>query len=87
MKNFLSALRPHLQRIADAMVFANAGNFREFEELLREGERRELAQRRATPGYHGPAARRLAQRRAGRPAGAAFSVPALMPLNGTPQAR
>lgn len=87
MKNLLRSLRPHLRRIADAMVFANAGNFREFEELLREAERRELAERRVTPGYHGPATRRRAQRPAGHAAGSAFSVPVLMPLRGHPQPR
>lgn len=81
MKSFLNSIRPYLQRMLDAMVFANAGNFREFEEMLRESERRELSEKRSAPGYHGPAARR----RASRPAAPAFHHSVLMPLNGTPQ--
>jgi hypothetical protein len=91
MKTFLRALLPSLQRIANAMEFANAGNFREFEELLHESERRELAARRVSPGFHGPAARRVASRRGSNrplsPSMSRFVVPAIMPVPGTAQPR
>jgi hypothetical protein len=47
-----------LQRILDAMAFANAGNLREFEELLEESDQRRLVEKRSTARHYGAAARR-----------------------------
>ncbi len=47
-----------LQRLSNALAFANAGNFREFEELLEEGDRRRLVEKRSIARHYGAAARR-----------------------------
>ncbi|MDD5249393.1 MAG: hypothetical protein PHY45_10430 [Rhodocyclaceae bacterium] len=47
-----------LQRILNAMAFANVGNQREFEELLATGDRRLLREKRNTARHYGAAARR-----------------------------
>lgn len=54
----MNAYAKTLQRLLNALAFANAGNLREFEELLEEGDRRRLAERRATARHYGSAARR-----------------------------
>ncbi|MGE5466578.1 MAG: hypothetical protein ACM3Y9_04055 [Ignavibacteria bacterium] len=51
-----------LQRLLDALGFANAANFREFEELLEESDRRRVAQKRSTARHAGAAARRAHRR-------------------------
>lgn len=70
MKSLFMPLRPWLQRILDAMAFDNAGNFREFEEMLRESSRRERMRRRRAPGYRGPATSRRSQAAVPAPSGA-----------------
>jgi hypothetical protein len=47
-----------LQRLFNAMAFANAGNFREFEELLEERDRRLALAKRSTARHCGAATRR-----------------------------
>ena len=67
------AVKPYarlLQRIADAMTFANAGNFREFEELLEERDRRLTLAKRNTARHYGAAARRTR-----RAAATVFTLP------------
>ncbi|HEX8988067.1 MAG TPA: hypothetical protein VF816_08900 [Rhodocyclaceae bacterium] len=48
-----------LRRLMDALAFANAGNFREFEELLEESDRRRVAAMRCTARHYGSGARRV----------------------------
>lgn len=61
-----------LQRLLDAMAFANAGNRREFERMLEESAQRRLAEKRSTARYCGAAARRSRRR-----ASAAIPLPQL----------
>ncbi|HEX8961516.1 MAG TPA: hypothetical protein VF801_00825 [Rhodocyclaceae bacterium] len=48
-----------LQRLLNALAFANARNFREFEQLLEESDQRRLAQKRSTARHFGSGARRM----------------------------
>ena len=51
-----------LQRLSNALAFANAGNFREFEELLAESDRRRVIEKRSTARHCGAATRRSLRR-------------------------
>jgi hypothetical protein len=46
-----------LQRLLNAMAYANAGNLREFEELLEASDQRRLVDKRSTARHYGTAAR------------------------------
>jgi hypothetical protein len=54
----MNAYAKTLHRLLNALTFANAGNLREFEELLEEGDRRRLVETRSTARHYGSAARR-----------------------------
>jgi hypothetical protein len=56
-----------LQRLLDALTFANARNFREFEELLAESDQRRLARKRSTARHYGTGARRVRRHAASLP--------------------
>lgn len=61
-----------LHRLLTALTFANAGNLREFEELLEKGDERRLVEKRSTARHYGSAARRSR-----RHAGAMLPLPQL----------
>jgi hypothetical protein len=51
-----------LQRLLNATAFANAGNLRDFQELLEESDRRRVVEKRSTARHSGTAARRTLRR-------------------------
>lgn len=68
-----------LERLLNAVAFANAGNFREFEELLEARDRRLIREQRSTARHPGAAARRTRRKSPARAAVGAYAMNEAVP--------